>query len=592
MVIDCIDYMFGGDKPPFAPSQTGFDEIGMTLANDEGEGITVRRRIESNGAFGKKVNRVEVDSSVEGIESKRYYVKKSKGHPEATYGDILMELIGVDGRHKIIATSKRVANLLTPRSFFHMLCLKEKDIIKEKSVIESTESFPSSTTSIDALAFLLYEGGQALEDIEKPEIASAKKDAVLAYINSKFSGISERSELLRNEIAGSDAVDAESKIDEVLGKSAEFEEKIAAAQAQMQKTAAEIAESSERLEEGKVYKERYRKLHTQYESDISRLAFIIDGEENNVNEPTSHCPFCDSPITSKRKEESYHAAAQAEMETVIKQLTGLTQLEDRLEAELEEREVNLRTLQSKQLETRKLIEAVYTPALTSLKSELEKYRSLIEIRKELDLLASLEKSFKDDYSEKQDEQLDKTTYDAKEAFREDHFSMLSASVNSAIKRCNYPGFRTARLSRQTFDVVVNGKNKGDEGKGYRAFLNAIFSFVLMKHTEKHGMHAPMLLVLDSPINPLRENDDMPISDSMKGALLSFMSENVGSCQVIIAENDIPEGIDYGNMNIIEFHKDSGEGRYGFLEGFTGDVEQVDFGQGRLFNLNDQDSASE
>ena len=114
----------------------------------------------------------------------------------------------------------------------------------------------------------------------------------------------------------------------------------------------------------------------------------------------------------------------------------------------------------------------------------------------------------------------------------------------------------------------------------------------MKHTEKHGMHAPMLLVLDSPINPLRENDDMPISDSMKGALLSFMSENVGSCQVIIAENDIPEGIDYGNMNIIEFHKDSGEGRYGFLEGFTGDVEQVDFGQGRLFNLNDQDSASE
>ena len=54
MVIDCIDYMFGGDKPPFAPSQTGFDEIGMTLANDEGEGITVRRRIRIERSFREK----------------------------------------------------------------------------------------------------------------------------------------------------------------------------------------------------------------------------------------------------------------------------------------------------------------------------------------------------------------------------------------------------------------------------------------------------------------------------------------------------------------------------------------------------------
>ena len=52
---------------------------------------------------------------------------------------------------------------------------------------------------------------------------------------------------------------------------------------------------------------------------------------------------------------------------------------------------------------------------------------------------------------------------------------------------------------------------------------------------------------------------------MKTSLFRYIIENCGDNQVIIAENEIPEDVDYSRANLIEFTLGEGIGRYGFLK---------------------------
>lgn len=61
-----------------------------------------------------------------------------------------------------------------------------------------------------------------------------------------------------------------------------------------------------------------------------------------------------------------------------------------------------------------------------------------------------------------------------------------------VVECNYPGHPVARIPIDTLDAVVHGKFKKDEGKGYRAFLNTIMLFNLMKFLDAEGTPMPQL----------------------------------------------------------------------------------------------------
>lgn len=47
-------------------------------------------------------------------------------------------------------------------------------------------------------------------------------------------------------------------------------------------------------------------------------------------------------------------------------------------------------------------------------------------------------------------------------------------------------------------------------------------------------------------------------------MLSYMLDRCGKCQVIIVENELPNDVDFSSANLIEFTKNKGIGREGFL----------------------------
>lgn len=115
---------------------------------------------------------------------------------------------------------------------------------------------------------------------------------------------------------------------------------------------------------------------------------------------------------------------------------------------------------------------------------------------------------------------------------------------------------------------MNKKHKASEGKGYRAFLNSIILFALMKTLEEEGTYRSGMLILDSPILTLKEKKKISqkelASPGMRESLFRYFVNNCGDNQIIIAENEIPANVDYSTANLIEFTQDKSVGTYGFL----------------------------
>ena len=563
MIVNCLDYLFGGKKEPFDPLVEEYDRVSMQLVNENGEMLIVERAIGLEDGQAKPINEVAIDSEVDGIEGGVYKVKPSEKSKGKSYMDILMQILGIPNTVKIISNQQGKTQRLSPRTFFHQLCIKEEDIFKEKSIIENP-GYNSVTPCINALAYLIYEGGVQENDYEDPEIRKAKKKAVIAYISGKISSLESKREELQEEIEKAGTADVEMLISEMMEEISAVDAEITKAQKESQKLLSDIYETDDKLTLEKQLKRRYRALHSQYDSDVKRLEFIIEGENSKPDDKQSRCPFCDSEIHTPRDRESYIAASKAELEKVRLQINDLRALEDDTDECISVLNSRQASLRAKSSSVKDLLAKEFRPKVEKLREELANYQRIAQLKQEVETLDDIVSEFGLDIFEKNSEDESEEKYDAKEMFDTSVFSRLSSAVGKAIKECNYPEFKVAGLSQSTFDVVVNEKDKRHQGKGFRAFLNALFAFTLMKFIEDEGMHNPKMLIMDSPILSLKQDVTYPASDDMKSSLFSYIIRNCGSCQVLIAENDIPENVDYGDVNIIRFGRGEDTLRQGFL----------------------------
>lgn len=563
MIVNCLDYLFGGKKEPFDPLVEGYDCVSMQLVNENGEILIIERAIGLDDGQAKPINEVTIDSEVDGIEGGVYKVKPSEKPKRKSYMDILMQILGIPNTVKIISSQQGKTQRLSPRTFFHQLCIKEEDIFKEKSIIENP-GYNSITPCINALAYLIYEGGVREDDYEDPEIRKAKKKAVIAYISGKISSLESKREELQEEIEKAGTADVETLISEMMDEISAVDAEITKVQKESQKLLNDIYETDDKLTLEKQLKERYRLLHSQYDSDVKRLEFIIEGESSKPDNEQSRCPFCDSEVHVPRDRESYIEASKAELEKVRLQINDLRALEDETDERISVLDSRQASLRAKSSSVKDLLAKEFCPKAEKLREELANYQRIAQLKQEVDTLDALSSEFSMDIFEKSGEDESAPVFDAKEMFDTSVFSRLSSAVCQAIRECNYPEFRVAGLSQSTFDVVVNGKDKRHEGKGYRAFLNTLYAFTLMKFIEDEGIHKPKMLIMDSPILSLKQDVTDPASDDMKSSLFSYIIRNCGSCQVLIAENDIPENVDYSDANIIRFGRGEGTLRQGFL----------------------------
>ena len=563
-IIKCINFMFGGSDCPFGKLETGNNTVCMTLENEDNDYIIIERKI-VDGKNGERADsNVTTTSSIEDYNNKK--LKDDK------YRDFLLSLFNIKESHKIIYNDKYKTQYLTLRMLFHLIYLDEQNIFKSDSAFYSPK-FKTVTYTLMDLLFIIT--GNDYNDLipkyTKEEIEKRKnqKIGVMNYLKNKQNELNNNKIELENRIKSLENVNIEEKIDSIADEIEKIESEIISTSNKDREILKRKSEVAIQLNEAKILNEQYAKLRSLYESDIKRLRFIIDGEEKKkANKKLSKCPLCNNNIESL-EEEPLKESAKIELERVKTQLQDLQETEIDLKNEIKEIENQIKEINEEHNSFISLINRELKPKSQELKKALNSYQSFSKMNSDLQALIDMIKTINNEIIEKDTETEESLPpFKAKNMIDSEIWKKLNENFEFMVKECNYPGNPVARISIDTMDAVVNNKAKKDEGKGYRAFLNTIMLFNLMKFLEINGKYPFRFLFLDSPILSLKENvsEEEQASGGMREALFRYMVNNCGENQVIIAENEIPQNVDYTNANLIEFTKNKEKGRYGFFDG--------------------------
>ena len=551
-IVKCIDYMFGSEREPIDIS-TGYQYIKIIVRTQCGT-ITMSRKIGEN--------KIEVSSNDNNVPSGKYATKASRTNYDKTINSVWLSLIGINDLHLVISNENYKKQILSWRTFSHMFMLTETKIISEYSAILSGRD-TSNTAVIASLIFLL--SGQDFAETETKdtkEIKEAKKNAVKAYINKELFRLSERNQELLAQLKENPNIDIAVEIEKIMAEISTNEKRINSSIEENQKILAQLYEKNENLSECNVLLNRYDELTTQYDADLKRLNFIVDGEANLNASFSTHCPFCDGEVVVK-KNQNYIDAAKSDYKKIKLQAKDLESASKELRSEKLSLEQEIGTLMAKKKSIEELIEKELKPQVFNLKEKLSAYKDAIECQKEIDILKKLSEQKPADMIENDTDEESELKFKVKEHLDYSFINELSNGIKSFLENCNYDNLLSVIFDKADMDIVINGKKKSSNGKGYNAYFNSVVAIVLSRYMESKAKYSPDFLVLDSPILSLKEKETKKPSETMRNTLFENIVDNQKGIQTIVIENEIPE-INYKDANIIHFTKEKNNGRYGFL----------------------------
>lgn len=552
-IIKCIDYIFGSENEPIDP-ETGYDTITLVAKTPQGN-VTMSRKIGSN--------KYSVKSDLADIISGEYIAKATQKQFSNSISAVWLSLIGIKDLHRINFNANKLKRTLTWRTFSHICLLTEQRMISPTSVL-LPEVVINNTLTLSALLFLLFGQDYSDESTEESKVVrEARKEAVSKYISDDLFYISDRKREIAEILKDESGIDIHQEIDSISNKIQETESQITKALEKNRHILSSINYQNEKLSECTLLQERLEMLSTQYSSDLERLSFIVDGNLNYANNPLVHCPFCNGKV-KHGKTPNYIEAAKAEFKQISSQSKDLEEARDELAYEHLAIETEIKNLLEEKTSIESLINNELEPELNSLKDVLAQYKTVIEFEREIAVLQTIADRKQQDYLKVQSGDADDThPFDPKDHFNYELISEICNNLKIILKKCNYPNLTSVDFEMSVMDIVVNGKKKKSNGKGYIAYLNSIMAIGFAQYLKKNAKYCPGVVILDSPILSLKEKESQQASTSMRAGLFEYIVKNTEGIQTIIAENEIPV-VNYTGANVIQFTKNTKEGRYGFL----------------------------
>ena len=507
-------------------------------------------------------SKIDVSSTDSSISNGKYTTKASVKNYEKTINSVWLALIGITEQHLVNKNERSQKQVLSWRTFCHMFMLTETKIISESSIILPDRGY-SATPALSALLFLLW--GKDFSDteaIESKEVKDAKKGAIKAYINQELFKISERNQELTAFLSEPSTIDINQEIELLMTQITENEQRISRAIDENKIILQGLHEKNEALSECNVLINRYQELTSQYEADLKRLSFIVDGTANMPQISETQCPFCDGKIRIK-KTPNYIEAAKSDYKKIKLQAQDLQKAYSELLAEKDMLESSIESLLAKKRFAEELVANELAPKTNQLKEKLAEYKKTLGYQNELSFLKKLVEQKASDMVNIESSDESENKFKVKDHFDYSFVSEFGKYIKQFLEKCKYPNLTSLIFDKATMDIVLNGKKKSANGKGFNAYLNSAIAIVLSRYMQKHACYAPGLIVLDSPILSLKEIEAQRPSQSMRNGLFENIACTSKGIQTIVIENEIPE-IDYSNVNLIHFTKDANTGRYGFL----------------------------
>lgn len=565
LIMDCLDYMFGFSPKKDRPSKivdnnNGYDKIILKLLTKNGTVILERLIGDS------KINVSGSDSTVEtGVYSVGHTAKKN-------INSLYLHLLGIEESHSVRSAEKgSKTQELTWRSMLHLFFLRQSDVARESSALLAPNSW-GPTASASVLLFLLTgQDANSIQLEEDPKIGEARKKALMAYMKKKIDEYSKRRielEEIATEYKSSNAVYS---IDSLRKKILELKTKMESATKESNSIMSQIYECNSKLSESHTVEHNFDILYHQYQTDIKRIGFIIDGSANvPIARSKIICPICGEE-TENIQDSEVLSASSAELEKIKSHLSELQTTRQSLKKQQKKISDKIAVLEERKNEISRLVSEQIQPQLASLEQILEKQMKIVSISSEISVLQKSENEYRSELFVKATEKISKqTTHNVYEDFGYDVINGFEEELRALLKASKIGGASSAMLNMDTFDIEIDGKKKSvSMGGGFCGILNTITTLAMSAYLLKSNKFAPGFYAVDSSLTQLSESGYKEQKDTVKENFINHLMVHALDRQVIIVEQSdrmpfIPKESNEKGIHVISFTRDRHNGRYGFL----------------------------
>jgi hypothetical protein len=157
--------------------------------------------------------------------------------------------------------------------------------------------------------------------------------------------------------------------------------------------------------------------------------------------------------------------------------------------------------------------------------------------------------------------------DASDILMSQSTEAFTLKVQSILGDWKYPDLTRVTFSDEKVDLIISGKERASEGKGFRAIAYAAFMIALLDYCADSNLELPHpgIVVLDSPLVTYKRRDFIPgeeISEDVTSAFYEALAKLPAERQVIVLENNDPPAAIHSQINYTHFSRTT-TGRYGF-----------------------------
>lgn len=554
-VAETISFMTGSQSCRIDP-ETKYTHVTLYLDVD-GYSVQMDRDMDG-GDFTVISNYPEISSGT--------YKPTAQG--KNSISDVWLSVMGIKEREQIVKNAEYGHQTLSIRTMFHLYDVDEEAIARKESVLFPQHDFTNMSSQSAILYMLLGRTNWDGQEHETKKDRDKKKKAQIEYLTQYISDVREKRDAIDSNGEFNQEI-LNSRMQEIMTAMESAESDVSVAVSESRELAKQITLLDKKISEGIMMMERYRVLQRQYESDIQRLTFVVEGEVNHLKFPEiTRCPFCNGQL-QKEKEESCVEAAKVEVERIVPQINDLDDAMSDLQEELDALKMNRLDLEKQRQGIENVINTELNPMVEELRNTLEEYSQKLKRHQERETYSNVIEDMGIRLRDLEDTVNQKEHYDIKETYDKHSFiDNFGELVFDILNECSFEGLETALFSFARFDVKVNNKDKFRYGQGYRAYINTVVLLALHEYLHLYGEYKLGMLVIDSPTLTLKEH---PVQDDtstgMKIGLFKYMAKHQREDQqVIIIENDIPN-IDYEKYGVkqIMFTGKKGDGRYGLLD---------------------------
>lgn len=569
--LKALDFMFGAQKElPNIKERAPYNKVWLEIVFSPDNTIWLERAI-VGGAF--KLH--------SGVNATRTLVPKHDANTPNNISTFLLSQMGAAGR-KVSVDTSGTHNNLTFRDIARVVLTNEIPIQSEDSPIESGDT-TTRTRERNILKFMLTgEDDSAIVPIMKAKDFRTGRAAKASFLQDMINQVNAD---LSTEYPDAEGLYEQSdRINETLRR---IENQISIARSsiralldQKRGLASEISAAERRSEEIALSLDSFEQLEEVYDSDIARLESIEESGFLLGLDGKTDCPVCGAPPDAQ-----LHAHGLAEIEDV------------RVAAEIEIQKIKqqrgelLKTVEDTKAEGAKLVSNIVKlrEALRRVELSLEEatpdaneqQRALTEVvavrdhaRRGLDLLAQRDRYIKQkgEIEASKPQKLDDTI---QRGLSTDIAREFADVVSDVLTEWGFPGRKQVVLDLSSYDLIIDGKERRNNGKGVRAITHAAFKVALMLFCRERNLPHPGFLVLDTPLltyrDPMKRHDDNLTADEqelrntdLKQRFFEHLGHLGERAQIVVFENiDPPNGV-ADHCKVEAFTNDPDQGRQGLL----------------------------